>query len=184
MSIWVGIFVLACARSNLALANASFRVPDVPPGRYAVMFCDAGCAHPLADVIPMTELAVVANPAIARLAVRVERLEQQAFAQGQKLLGTRAAAREAQLAASGKLTRAQARIEALERRLADSRRPAWANIPWLVAGVVLGVVVGLLLRRRRPPEAPARSADWQPSDEELRKLLASASPRSPAQRVP
>ena len=37
---------------NLALASASFRVPEIPPGRYTVMFCDAGCAHPLADVIP------------------------------------------------------------------------------------------------------------------------------------
>ena len=69
----------------------------MPPGKYAVMFCDARCAHPLADVIPMTDLAVVANPVVARLAVRVERLEQQAFNQGQKLLNTRTAAREAQL---------------------------------------------------------------------------------------
>lgn len=37
---------------NLALAKATFSVPEVPPGRYALMFCDKGCAHPLADVIP------------------------------------------------------------------------------------------------------------------------------------
>jgi hypothetical protein len=51
--------------SNLALASASFRVPDVPPGRYSVMFCSAGCARPLADVIPTlpSQLTVVAAPA-------------------------------------------------------------------------------------------------------------------------
>jgi hypothetical protein len=152
-------------------------VPDVPPGKYAVMFCDARCAHPLADVIPMTDLAVVANPAIARLAVRVDRLEQHAFTQGQKLLSTRTAAREAQHAAAGELTRAQARIATLERRLADSRRSTWAEARWLIAGLVLGVVLGLLFRRRRRREPPARSGDWQPSDDELRELLASASPR-------
>lgn len=48
----VGRVVIGGQESNLALANASFRVPEVPPGRYTVMFCDAGCAHPLADVIP------------------------------------------------------------------------------------------------------------------------------------
>lgn len=48
----VGRVVIGGSESNLALANAYFRVPDVPPGQYVVMFCDAGCAHPLADVIP------------------------------------------------------------------------------------------------------------------------------------
>lgn len=176
----VGRVVIGGSGSNLALANASFLVPRVPPGKYAVMFCDAGCVHPLADVIPMTEFAVVANRVIARLAVRVDRLEQQAFNQSQKLLGTRAAAQEAQLAAAGKLTQAQARVEALERRLADSRRSEWAKIRWLIAGLVLGVVVGLLLGRRRPPEAPGQGADRQPSVDELRELLASARPRSRA----
>jgi hypothetical protein len=48
----VGRVVIGGSESNLALANAYFRVADVPPGQYVVMFCDAGCAHPLADVIP------------------------------------------------------------------------------------------------------------------------------------
>lgn len=48
----VGRVVIGGRESNLALANSSFRVPEMPPGRYTVMFCDAGCAHPLADVIP------------------------------------------------------------------------------------------------------------------------------------
>jgi hypothetical protein len=169
----VGRVVIGGSGSNLALANASFLVPHVPPGKYAVMFCDAGCAHPLADVIPMTEFAVVANPTIARLAVRVDRLEQQTFTQGQELLRKRAAARAAELASAGRLTRAQTRIEALERRLADSRRSVWTEVRWVIAGLVLGLV-GILLRRRRPPGALARGAGWQPSDDELREWLASA----------
>jgi hypothetical protein len=48
----VGRVVIGGRESNLAVANASFRVPEMPPGRYTVMFCDAGCAHPLADVVP------------------------------------------------------------------------------------------------------------------------------------
>jgi hypothetical protein len=48
----VGRVEIGGRESNLALAKASFRVPKLPPGRYTVMFCDAGCAHPLADVIP------------------------------------------------------------------------------------------------------------------------------------
>jgi hypothetical protein len=48
----VGHIVIGRRESNLALATASFRLGDVPAGSYAVMFCDARCAQPLADVIP------------------------------------------------------------------------------------------------------------------------------------
>jgi hypothetical protein len=49
---------------NLARANASFRMPkEVPPGKYAVMLCDAGCAHPMADVIPTRPWALTVAPA-------------------------------------------------------------------------------------------------------------------------
>jgi hypothetical protein len=48
----VGRVVISARESNLAVANASFRAPEVRPGRYTVMLCDAGCTHPLADVIP------------------------------------------------------------------------------------------------------------------------------------
>jgi hypothetical protein len=48
----VGRLAIDGRSRNLGVAKASFPVPDVPPGQYAVMFCDAGCVHPLADVIP------------------------------------------------------------------------------------------------------------------------------------
>jgi hypothetical protein len=48
----VGRVVISGRELNLARASASFRVPEIRPGQYTVMFCDAGCAHPLTDVIP------------------------------------------------------------------------------------------------------------------------------------
>jgi hypothetical protein len=59
----VGRVVIGGREANLAVAEASFRVPKVSPGRYAVMFCDAGCAHPLANVIPtLPKQLTVTNP--------------------------------------------------------------------------------------------------------------------------
>ena len=49
---WAGRVTVNGLDFNLATATASFRVPKVPPGKYAVMFCDAYCVHPLADLIP------------------------------------------------------------------------------------------------------------------------------------
>jgi hypothetical protein len=59
-----GRVVINRQESNLGVAKASFRVPDVPLGRYAVMFCDEACTHPLADVIPTRpkQLTVTARP--------------------------------------------------------------------------------------------------------------------------
>jgi hypothetical protein len=59
-----GRVVIDRQESNLGVAEASFRVPDVPTGRYAVMFCDEACTHPLADVIPTLpkQLTVTARP--------------------------------------------------------------------------------------------------------------------------
>jgi hypothetical protein len=58
----VGRVVISRRELNLAQANASFRVPEVPPGKYAVMFCDEGCAHPLADVIPTPPWKLTVTP--------------------------------------------------------------------------------------------------------------------------
>ena len=58
----VGRVVISGRELNLALASASFRVPEIPPGRYTVMFCDTGCAHPLADVIPTLPRQLTVTP--------------------------------------------------------------------------------------------------------------------------
>jgi hypothetical protein len=64
-AIRAGRVVVGTGDSNLALASASFRIPEVPPGRYSVMFCSAGCARPLADVIPTLPSRLTVTPAPA-----------------------------------------------------------------------------------------------------------------------
>jgi hypothetical protein len=61
----LGRVVLRVSDSNIARARASFTVPDLPPATYSLMFCDAGCAHPLADVVPTKTFTIVADPATA-----------------------------------------------------------------------------------------------------------------------
>jgi hypothetical protein len=155
----VGRVAIGGGGSNLALAHASFRVPKLDPGKYAVMFCNTGCVRPLADTIPMARFTVVADPAVARLAVRIERLEQRSFAQAQELLRTRAAAREERFAASARLTRAQARVSALERRLANAGASIWYELHWLLPGFAAGALVTGLIRRRRSPLSVPTSPD-------------------------
>lgn len=70
----VGRVVIGGSESNLALANDSFRVPDsLPPGKYAVMFCDAGCVHPLADVIPTLPRQLTVTAAAPRTTIGTSR---------------------------------------------------------------------------------------------------------------
>ena len=176
-----GRVTLGSSESNLALANASFRVPELPPGTYAVMFCDHGCVRPLADVIP-TELTVVTDPMIARLTTRLDRLEQRAHTQAQQLLAARAEARKAGLIASREQAHMRARIQTLDRRLTDGRRSPWSEVRWLIAGLAVGGVAGLLLSRRRSRER-SPGPDWHLDDDELRDLLAERdSPTSSAPR--
>lgn len=174
----VGRVVIGGSDSNLALAHASFRVPELEPATYAVMFCDAGCVRPLADAIPTADFSVVADPVVARLATRIERLEKQKFAQAQQLLDASAAARQAKLASEAKLARAHARVTALERRLATSRRSVWPEVRWFVAGLLLGVLAAAAAVHRRRPHGPAPLGDGQLVDDELREFLAPASRRS------
>ena len=177
----VGRVTFGSSETNLALANASFEVPELPPGTYVVMFCDHGCVRPLADVIP-TELTVVTDPMIARIATRLDRLEQWAHTQVQQLLGASAEARKARLTTSGEQAQMRARIQTLDRRFPDERRSPWAGVRWMIAGLALGVVAGLLLLRRRLGGSALR-ADRRPTDGELGELL-SGPPPTHTQRVP
>jgi hypothetical protein len=59
----VGRVTLENGDFNLARATASFHVPSaVPPGKYAVMLCNARCADPMADVIPTRPWALTVAP--------------------------------------------------------------------------------------------------------------------------
>lgn len=46
-------------------ARARFTVPDVEPGLYGLMFCSADCTEPLADIIPLLDVAVYGDGLLA-----------------------------------------------------------------------------------------------------------------------
>jgi hypothetical protein len=60
---WAGRVTVSGLDFNLGRATASFRVPKAPPGKYAVMFCDALCVQPLANLIPSHPSALTIVPA-------------------------------------------------------------------------------------------------------------------------
>ncbi len=148
--------------ANLARAHASFTMPELSPGRYHLMLCDAGCRRPLADAIPAGGFTVVADPATARLAQRMERLELRLLRRSNRLAQASALAGRAHIAAR----RARVEVERLEARtLARERRPGRRETEqpstrasdggWFLAGGLAGALVALTLRRRRSQaEAP------------------------------
>jgi hypothetical protein len=188
-AIQVGQVAVSVSDANLGRATAAFTVPELPPATYHLMLCDTACADPLADVIPAKAFTVVADPATAQMAQRVDRLERRIRNQAGQLAAARADAVRALVAARN----ARSEVERLKARvssLVDEGRstppvPRSAYAGWLVAGVLVGTLAVLVLRRRRSrpsrsgPLPPARAAGWHRSDEELRELLSSepANPR-------
>jgi hypothetical protein len=195
----LGPVALRISQLNFGRARASFTVPDLPLGTYALMFCDAGCGSPLADVIPRSDFTVVADPATAGLAKRATRLEERLANQARSLAAARAAARTARAAArTGRASAVDSKLElraldaevrALEREVdeaaSSSSPPAWALAGWIAAGVLTGALAFLLLRRRsaKPPPPPALGG-WQPSEDELRALATSQESRRRRAPVP
>jgi hypothetical protein len=150
-AIRVGRVVLGSAELNTALANASFTVPRLPIGTYTVMLCSAGCTRPLADVIPATGFTIVADRVTARVAAQADRLELQARRQAARLDKTRAEAFAAEASASidrAELRSLSKRLDATDRRVAAAERSIWEHVPWLFAGVGLGVLLVIARRRR------------------------------------
>ena len=177
-AIRVGRVAVSVRDANLARATAAFTVPDVPPATYHLMLCDAACAEPLADVIPTKGLTVVADPATAQMAQRVDDLDRQYRQQARELRAARGDADSARVAARSARSEAQqleARLSSLTDEVRSSSRVTWwPYAGWLLAGALLGALVvlghrGRRVRRRRPTP----DAAWHSSDEELRELLAS-----------
>jgi hypothetical protein len=174
-AIQVGEVVVSVADSGLGRARAAFTVPELPPATYHLMLCDAGCAEPLADVIPAEGFTVVADPATAQMARRVDRLERRVRHQARRLAGAHADADRAGFAARS----ARSGVERLERQVSsivdEGRRSPltpWAYAGWFVAGTLAGALALLVFRRRRSrPPRSARVGAWHPTDEELRELL-------------
>lgn len=182
--------VLRVSDSNIARARASFTVPELPPATYSLMFCDAGCAHPLADVVPTKSFTIVADPATAEIAARTSRLEARLVRQARSLAAVRTAGREARAAVANiesELHALDQRLRALDQEIAEAAHSSgpspWALAGWAMLGVLAGLLTFLILRRRpaKPPLGAFES--WQPSDEELRALIASQPSRSRPPRV-
>jgi hypothetical protein len=179
-AIEVGEVTVSVSDANLGRASAAFRVPELPPATYHLMLCDTACTEPLADVIPAKGFTVVADPATARTATRVDRLERRSRSQAGQLAAARAETDKALVAAQNARSTGE-QLQASMPSLANEGRsppPAapWAYAGWLVAGALAGALALLVLRRRRPrPARPARVIGWHPSDEELRQLLSSES---------
>jgi hypothetical protein len=186
----VGRVRLDLADSNLGSAHASFTMPALATGTYAVMLCDAGCRRPLATVVPNPWFTVVADPAMARLARRLDRVQRRVASQGRRL----AAAREAAQAAAGQarkearavgwqLVRLEKKLKALERQIRDEPDPGsstfWWVGGWLVAATLALAVATLLIRRRSPGPS---SVGWSPADDALlaSELSSQRRPRTPS----
>jgi hypothetical protein len=117
-AIKVGRVTVSVLDANLGRATAAFTVPELPPATYHLMLCDMACREPLADVIPAQGLTVVADPATARIANRVDRMERRSRNQGGQLAATRAGSDQALLAARN----ARSELEQLTAS-ARARRP-------------------------------------------------------------
>src|SRR5688572_15448110 len=61
-AIQVGPATIGITDRNAGWARAAFTVPELEPGTYHVMLCDAACTEPLADVFPTEGFTVVADP--------------------------------------------------------------------------------------------------------------------------
>jgi hypothetical protein len=167
---------LRVGNGNLGRARAAFTLPELPARTYALMLCDAGCARPLAEVVPTRGFTVVADPATAQLAERTKRLEARLVAaQRRSLAAARAAGRRAR-SAELEVRALEQRLGALDRQVADPAKPSgpplWALSGWAVAGGLATFLAFLILRRRRA-ESPHALDIWHPSDDELRELIAS-----------
>ena len=186
-AIQVGRVAVNVSDANLGRATAAFTMPELAPATYQLMLCDTACTEPLADVIPVKGFTVVADPATARMAQRVDRLERRSPNQAGQLAAARADTDRALAAAlnarsEAKQLRASVSSLANEGRSSPLAAP-WAYAGWLVTGALTGALALLVLRRRRSRRPrPARAVGWHPSDEELRELLSSESVY-PARRI-
>lgn len=157
----IGDVSLSSWDANLAVATAEVTVPEVTPGSYDLMLCDAGCENPLGNLIPL-RIDVAADALSAqtarglektntRLDIALRRVRNDLRQQGRRL----GAATDASSASAESVARLQDRISTLERT-----SPSTPWVPYLlffVAGAALASVAARFRRTSssgRPPEPP------------------------------
>jgi hypothetical protein len=158
----VGDVTLSGFDSNLGTATARVTIPDVAPGDYSLMLCTAGCAAPLANVIP----ASVRVSSDAALAARVRALTARKWRQMHSLAIARRrlnVSRKRVFDLTQSLEVQTRRSEGLDDRVGElsaalQRRPSDGSGPEvgaaLVAGLLLGGLGGTGLRRLRGLRSP------------------------------
>jgi len=172
-SVPIGTVELSRWDVNIAAATTHLEVPEVAPGMYHVMLCDAGCRTPLANVIPQ-RVRVTPEPLAAETARRLDRVAMRSDLRIRRL---RKDLREAnrQLvdveAAAIESTRA---IEQLQKEPSSpepvtSPTPWWAFAGWFFAGAALVFAVTRSRRKQSnlPEEFPIEVPD------EARELIPS-----------
>lgn len=176
-AIRVGQVTVSVSDANLGKATAAFTMPEIPPATYHLMLCDTACTAPLADAIPATDFTVVADPASAQMAQRADRMERWIRNQARKLADARTDTDRALVAARNARSeveqlKARASSQAVERR-SSPRVARWAYAGWFVAGVLIGALALIVLRRGRSKPSRHARAGWLPSDDELQELRCS-----------
>jgi hypothetical protein len=148
------------------VASARFTVPDVPPGRYSLDYCNEPCTlNGIGDLMGASFI-VADTEREAQLAARVDRLQQKIPVLRKKIQHFEEDARK--LAENGReLAVAREQIVELKEELADfrSRRapaestagsrpllPAWGIV--LVFMSLTALAVALIIRGRRVPTVP------------------------------
>jgi hypothetical protein len=141
---------------NSVRMRGSFEVPSVPAGSYTVVFCDRGCGRALGDLAP-SSLRIVEEradlPIGQRIGRAVESVEED----------LRHSATESRVAQTIALERLDARVQELERRLAERvarphpRTNRWVPLAWFALGGAAAAIAVTTFERRR--ESPRASRD-------------------------
>ncbi|MGH3034919.1 MAG: hypothetical protein ACRDON_10275 [Gaiellaceae bacterium] len=159
------VVVSGSAGSNLARARATFEVPPLPPGRYSVMLCNAGCTHPLGDVVPTQDFTIAADRIAAATAAGLKGLRSRTAHGIAALRGEARRARAVDTSTRFELEQVRAELKTLQERtlalgrqvrrpLAAQETSPWAYAGWLIAGVLLGATALILLRKRTTTPPP------------------------------
>ena len=140
-----GKVTLGRGNSNLLRARVELHVPQVKPGSYALMLCDAGCETPLADFVPAS-IHVTRDAEVARAARKMH--------DANARLGLAVARARSNLRATRRA------LDAIEREPSDGARRAENRTvqsrdsrprPWTgyAVGFFVGAAGALLLTRGR-----------------------------------
>lgn len=178
--IWLAEVTLTDWESNLAHATATFEVPRVATGDYALMFCTDGCREPLADVVPLLEVRVFAEAATASMGrdvgILAERLTQEAERLDSRIAAVNSRGSDTARVVdtdADRLDRIEASLAALTAEPANPTpagevTPWWVLTGWFVAGLATAAAA-MSWRRVRP--APEEDHDLPPVPDDAGELL-------------